>query len=765
MHPRPSAGTESELWPSWRCSIDASLSGSRGILHHGPAGSAGAPCYNSAMFRMSQTPRSADLQLAIKSGRAGCPFKSELSLATLFEFWQKKYGDDTSAKGVFMRTVREQVRQVPELMGPIADLSVVERHRNLIQVLMAGIFAPAFFEQEFSAVLVPFQLKSFYATPLFERYLRAEDGTLRGRVNLDASLVSEMRTFFAYALILERVYGIKLVVDYPLILTVPDPDTGLDRHFRMDFDWRFVEVETIGPVPPLSDEVRKRLRRDFLDPEQLREVLPPDRFAFRGFTIFKAIEVTDQEVLSSLERDLIDKESIVSHTRFQTLQDKLRTLFRRPDLRFGLAALDGDQVLVLNYGAECEHACIFADSRHHTVEEFRGSVYERAVVQGSPLIGEDLAEMPDRTPADDEIIEWGLRNIIVAPLLYQDRVIGTLELGSPTPGDLDATHLPKLHQILPLFSMAVQRSMEELNSRIQAFIKEKCTAIHPVVEWRFRKAVLKVIEQHAEDSGDRGMELEPIVFERIYPLYALSDIRGSSTQRSLAIQTDLLTQLADGISSYLDLEEQTAQTIFPHYFEKQKTDGVDHQIYVGSSLLEDGRFDPLYLKSLRLWQLMVTCGVALRVNRLKEKLPVPLEVTHLVLVQHAPLSIRFRFDEKRFDVDGAYDIRYEIVKKRIDKAVIRGSEERITQPGKIAIIYSHSAEANEYRAYIDYLTSLGYFTGEVEDVELEELQGVHGLRALRIGIDLRNPKIERRVAITELQAAAADPARIATNPA
>ena len=48
--------------------------------------------------------------------------------------------------------------------------------------------------------------------------------------------------------------------------------------------------------------------------------------------------------------------------------------------------------------------------------------------------------------------------------------------------------------------------------------------------------------------------------------------------------------------------------MFPHYFEKQKTDGVDYQIYVGASLLEDGRFDPLCLKNLRLWQLMVTCG-------------------------------------------------------------------------------------------------------------------------------------------------------------
>src|SRR2546422_6533689 len=163
-----------------------------------------------------------------------------------------------------------------------------------------------------------------------------------------------------------------------------------------------------------------------------------------------------------------------------------------------------------------------------------------------------------------------------------------------------------------------------------------------------------------------------------------------------------VTGVADGISSYLDLEEQTAQAMFPHSFEKQKTDGVDHQIYVGAALVEDGRFDPLYLKSLRLWQLMVTCGIALRAHRLKERLPVPLEVTHLVLVQHAPLGIRFRFDEKRFDVDGAYDIRYEIVKKRIDKALIKGTDERITQPGKIAIVYAQSTEAHEYRGFIEY---------------------------------------------------------------
>src|SRR5262249_23077922 len=101
----------------------------------------------------------------------------------------------------------------------------------------------------------------------------------------------------------------------------------------------------------------------------------------------------------------------------------------------------------------------------------------------------------------------------------------------------------------------------------------------------------------------------------------------------------------------------------------------------------------------------------------------------------------------------------EIVKKRIDKAVIKGTAERITQPGQVAIVYSHSAEGNEYRGYIEYLKSLGYFTGEVEDVELEELQGVHGLRALRVAIDLRNPRIDRRVTPGDLRPAAPAPSR------
>jgi hypothetical protein len=47
-----------------------------------------------------------------------------------------------------------------------------------------------------------------------------------------------------------------------------------------------------------------------------------------------------------------------------------------------------------------------------------------------------------------------------------------------------------------------------------------------------------------------------------------------------------VTRLAESLSAYLDVEEETAQEMYPHYFEKQQTDGVDYQMYVGRSLLE-----------------------------------------------------------------------------------------------------------------------------------------------------------------------------------
>jgi hypothetical protein len=136
-----------------------------------------------------------------------------------------------------------------------------------------------------------------------------------------------------------------------------------------------------------------------------------------------------------------------------------------------------------------------------------------------------------------------------------------------------------------------------------------------------------------------------------------------------------------------------------------------------------------------LWQLLLMCEIDKKIEQLKPTLKNNLDITQLLLVHDQPLTIRFRPDEKQFDVDGAYDIRYEIVKKRIDKALIKNTGERLTQPGKIAIVYNQPKIEEEYRRYFHYLASKKIITDQVEALELEELPGATGLKALRIEIN------------------------------
>lgn len=100
------------------------------------------------------------------------------------------------------------------------------------------------------------------------------------------------------------------------------------------------------------------------------------------------------------------------------------------------------------------------------------------------------------------------------------------------------------------------------------------------------------------------------------------------------------------IGNILDEEEDKAQKMFPYFFEKYKTDGVEHNIYIGASLVEHLKFDEVYLRNIRMWQLVVMTEVASRTAALMPELPLPLDTTRLILVHSSPLSIRFRMDRR-----------------------------------------------------------------------------------------------------------------------
>jgi hypothetical protein len=150
-----------------------------------------------------------------------------------------------------------------------------------------------------------------------------------------------------------------------------------------------------------------------------------------------------------------------------------------------------------------------------------------------------------------------------------------------------------------------------------------------------------------------------------------------------------------------------------------------------------------------MWQLSVLAKAARITHHLEKHLPHPLHTTQLILAHSIPLSVSFRTAERKFDVDGAYNIRYEIIKKRIDKVRIKDTNERLTQPGKIGIVYSQAKDATEYMEYIEFLQNQKLLLPGVEQLDMEELQGVIGLKALRVDINFEHEaKIDNKIELS-----------------
>jgi hypothetical protein len=193
--------------------------------------------------------------------------------------------------------------------------------------------------------------------------------------------------------------------------------------------------------------------------------------------------------------------------------------------------------------------------------------------------------------------------------------------------------------------------------------------------------------------------------------------------------------LNTAVNTFIEEEEKRLQTIYPHYFERYRTDGMEYTIYVGQSITPTIPFDPDFLQQLFQWQLSSMVDMARLTNLLLPRLPLSLQTTQLILAHSQPVDISFRQDEHRFDVEGSYSIRYEVLKKRIDKAYIAGTDERLTQPDTIALVYSNRREVADYLPFIATLQEQKKLNPEIEYLDLEPLQGVAKLKALRLHLN------------------------------
>ena len=766
------------------------------------------------------------------------PFRRSFSLAFLLEHMRRRADTVPADVAARLEEAASRIEAVPGLAEPRIPLQRARDNAAAIEGALALVSAVG--SDEPLAVVEPFSFDTALASPQFD----ALSGSYFTEENADEREADvDREAIYAFGLILAHVYRLPVEPVFDKAIRVVDPESGLPRYFQLNVDERFVSIDADDP-PPLSDSIREELLDNLTDREVLAAHIDARRFEFRGFLIFRAIETTDQTLENMIKNEVLRPRAITDRTRFGVVQEHVRALLRRPEVELQVAAVHRGDVLLHHATGDASSDCIVHDALRQAIDTFADSVFLQVFERGRPVVIRDLpktmehrgarkrraSDGPTRAAYEEHLLSRGVRSLIAAPLVRNDEPIGVLSLTAHTEGALTPYHLQTLQPVLPLFAESMQRAIDDFENRVQRVIREECTAIHPAVVWRFEREATAYLErQYADPTTAMG----PIGFDRVYPLYAATDIRGSSVLRNQAIQADLLVQLRDAtavlsavkerrgwpivdellfrtgefqrllaeglgsgeevsvlsflrneverhfdhfveavpeaaaavatyrgrihsqagavydrraafdesvrqlnhtISRLLDREQVQAQEMFPHYFDKQTTDGVDFSMYVGASLVETRSWDTLHLKNLRLWQLLVLVRIGQACMTIRSQLPVPLETTHLVVVQNMPLDIAFRYDEKRFHVEGAYNIRYEIMKKRIDKATVEPGGSRLTQVDTLSVVFSQKEEEQEYRRYLHFMAAQGLTEGEPEEIRIGELQGVSGLRALRVSL-------------------------------
>ena len=769
-------------------------------------------------------------------------FNSRLSFYPLVKALKKNIDEGNPGMKKLYGNVVKEFESYPKLMNAITNLDLLTSHTELIEELLSAVFPPTTANFMYG-VAIPFTQQAVYASPRFKSMLKPGTNEINVPEGLVTNNLDQQRMQFAYGLILKKYLGVNSPESSRSIHPYQNEETGLIRFLELRIDARFIDVRPVDEMPKLPESILNKHTNSIMSIAELMEQIPLDKFIFEGISVIRVNDMTEQEVITQIKNRLLDINAFSDASIYTELEKYVQTLIGLKDLAIGITPffkINGHYV----YSDLHNNNSILFKHFHSTSDKDEISDYCKLLFRENeqPVLFETLKEQSLNSV---QFLQYyhleNARSLIICPLKTEEGLLGMLEITSKIAGQLKPAHIAKIEAVIPLFTLGLGKSLEQLNSHVDTIIKKKFTAVQPAVEWKFTEASLTyIVNQHLK----KDTKIERITFNDVHPLYGAIDIRNSSIQRSQAIQLDIIEQLElaqkviikaqanipfpllqevefkidkfiisasdvlqsseelniqeflqgqvvalfnhlhstepsvkkevehyfasldpqigmlyhhrknyedsvsrinDTLARFIDKEQAAAQKVYPHYFERYVTDGLEFNIYMGQSISPRKKFDEIYLRNLKMWELTVLTKAARLTNTLEKELSLPLRTTQLILSHGQTLSILFRTEERKFDVDGAYNIRYEIVKKRIDKAHIKSTNERLTQPGKIAIVYSQSKDAAEYTEYIEFLQNKKLLKPGIEHHDLEEMQGVVGMKALRVEVNFDEiPVVEKK---------------------
>ena len=754
------------------------------------------------------------------------PFKILYSIKGLIEELERS----NFYFGEFKKVVDNIKVTLPQLIEGVETIEEFEDSIALLSPIIDKVIPDPVMKNTMKAIGFPLSNRFYNATDSFKELVNGHQTRI-----ITSFEATNSETFYKICcfLILSRYYHINLNLKEANLLEI-DSEKGYLIYLSIIYNYEYFSIYPSAPEYELTADQIDELLNNYENTALWYQYIPVDSWILKGIGIATFFENTTNIAISNLKSKLLSYSEDPSQVNRDVVAS-LKSVFRVDDLRVGFSSFNEELNVIIDFPiAVAGKSIILHEQESLDIGKIYCTNFLNKVSKSDYYVITDVDSYSNKYPNDEmvkNLVNQGIKSIIIYPLKKGDECLGILEIASATAGVFNRINANQIKEILPLIEESILRYYNELDLQINSYIQTEYTSLHPSVNWKFRNRAKEALIN--PDSTEKRL---PITFKDVYPFYGEIDVRGSSIIRNACTKQDYKNQLHflikvcdelynrslkdkflaltdqlnvfleridhvdkiyfereifEFISLYvhpeipkyvkedeksiieeylqkldphtglyyqarkefdvsistlnkllsngLDAFQQESQRIFPHYYERFNTDGIDFNLYVGRSITPNKEFSYPIIKELRYWQLQTLIALEQQYAQVKSEMLVKIDVATLILTSNTTLDIVFKMDEKRFDVDGYNNAKYEIIKKRINKAFVKGKEERINVPGKLCIIYTEDVLKEEYTDYLNILITKGYLLNEIEYLEVEELQGLGGLLAIRIPINYNSP--------------------------
>ncbi|XKW98292.1 hypothetical protein R8G64_07395 [Tenacibaculum maritimum] len=234
------------------------------------------------------------------------PVQLNISFEKIISLFEK-YAHADFKEHPFHKSSKIMLRKVekhPEFITGFSDLSLLEKHHEIIDILLDTLFPEILSDNEIKAATIPFTFTSFKFTNRFKKIL----------ANAGDDYLLEVRNFqenvmyiYACTLILRLVYNYFVDLKRPFFFDIPDKTLGITKHYRVAFNGDFMQISPTKNAPKITHNDIKLLLDNFDDIKIWKEKFPPNSYLFKGFGIMNLFDVTSDEIISSISNNLLKR--------------------------------------------------------------------------------------------------------------------------------------------------------------------------------------------------------------------------------------------------------------------------------------------------------------------------------------------------------------------------------------------------------------------------------------------------------------------------